>query len=809
MRMRIVFSFFLVFLSGIIISVSESTGLKIFFVILVLLYSYFFLTSRKGRKKLILYSMLLLITFSISLLRGFFAIRHAEKIEEKISESENFYICGTVDKKERKEGYIKYYINDAKLKEGGFNINNVLVTSDDESIDIGSRIVFSGKKGEIREAENYGSFDEREYLKSKGIFLKIKSPEFISEKKNHFSIKRMLFLLRENISEFFERTLPGEEADIASAMALGAKENLESDVKNLFSEAGIAYLLVVSGQHVSLVGLSLFKLLRKARLSFKTVFYITCPVVFFYAIMTGFSVSCQRAVIMCIILMLSKVLGEEYDMITAVSIAGFILFMKNPFSIYDSGAVFSFAAAFVIACAVLPVDKKYSEYLHFRHRFEIGSKLTFFEKIKKAFLSAIIINLGLLPVVSYYFFEIPVYQVILSVVIMPLSSVLIPLTLLYGVFHMRILMPLVHLMIFTLEACADFSTKLPFSSLITGRPSLIKIIFYYAVYFIFLKSVQAFIEKKKYGEEKLISDEKRERLFSIRRKCAFFTAMTLMFLLSFFLINKPSSFGISMLSVGQGDGIFLSSRGNKYFFIDGGSSSEKEIGKYTILPFLKAKGIRRIDAWFVTHTDTDHVSGLIEALEDGYRIKRIIFSEYVVKDNENFDRICEAACKNNTEILYMKKGDAVTTKSFTLLDVFSQDLENKDDANANSLCLYLRSEEERTKGFSMLFTGDASANAEETIAKEYFSDGENHITIFKSSHHGSRFSNSEILLDFARPEIAIVSAGVNNMYGHPAPETLERFDDRSIPYYCTIQCGEIDIMPEKGRNDMISIFIYT
>lgn len=829
MRVRLLFSFFLMFLSGILLSVSENTGLKIFASIFALVYSYIFYLSQKKSKRRIIYYAIFLAAFLAALFRGIYAEKRAEEIEKIVNENEKFLLEGNVYKKERKDETDKYYVRNAKLildnkkvnigtvilvesgtdealpvnSAGGFWGGNSQASGNqktaNEVLQIGSFVEISGKKLDIREAQNEGGFDEKSYLSSKEIFLKLKDVELHSVRAQRFSILRLLYRVRESTAEFFEKYLPGEEGSIASAMALGAKELLSSDVKELFSSAGIAFLLVVSGQHISLVGLTIFKLLRKAAFSFQTCFFLVTPIVFLYALMTGFSVSCQRAVIMFTILLTSKAVGEEYDMLTSASVAGIIILFINPLAVFDSGAVFSFAASFVLAPSVIPCDREYSKLIKQRHKFEHGYKLSFIEKTKKALLSAVMIYFGLLPVISYYFYEIPVYQVLLSVILMPLSAVLIPLVLCTGLFRLRILMPLVHVMIYFLEMVSDASLHLPFSNVITGKPGLFKIILYYAVFTGFTLLTISLLRKKTKESDRLLSPEKRKVLRKVRIKYAGFSIAAAWMLFALLFINPPSHFEISMLSVGQGDGIFLSSRGGSYYFIDGGSSSEKQIGKYTVLPFLKSRGVRGIDAWFITHTDSDHVSGLLETLDDGYRIKRIIFSEYVVKENENYAEILAAAEKNNTEVLFMKKGDVVSAKSFCLQDVFAQDEENRDDANANSLCLYLTSNEGKTKGFSMLFTGDASADAEKQIASDYFSDGQKNVTILKSTHHGSKYSNSEYLLDSAKPSLVIISAGKNNMYHHPSPETLERFKDRNIPYYCTIQCGQIKILPEKKK----------
>ena len=87
-----------------------------------------------------------------------------------------------------------------------------------------------------------------------------------------------------------------------------------------------------------------------------------------------------------------------------------------------------------------------------------------------------------------------------------------------------------------------------------------------------------------------------------------------------------SDWRVTYFDVGQGDATYISDGEGTSIFIDGGSTTEKEVGKYRILPFLKAKGVRQIDYWFVSHCDEDHYSGLLEAIESGYKIENIIFS---------------------------------------------------------------------------------------------------------------------------------------------------------------------------------------
>lgn len=250
------------------------------------------------------------------------------------------------------------------------------------------------------------------------------------------------------------------------------------------------------------------------------------------------------------------------------------------------------------------------------------------------------------------------------------------------------------------------------------------------------------------------------------------------------ILHQPQKeFELTFLDVGQGDGIYISDGENSNFFIDGGSSDEKEVGERRILPFLKSNAIRKIDYWFVTHADSDHISGLLEVLESGYSIDYLVMPKAIPKD-ENYEKLILATKKNKTNIVYMETGNYIKTESLELKCLYPQNVEIT-DKNESSLVLEL------TKGeFRALFTGDISSEAENKMLQEgVLSD----ISLYKTAHHGSKFSSSAEFLEKLSPEVAVVSCGENNRYGHPHKETLERLNDVGSIVMSTVDYGAITI----------------
>ena len=256
------------------------------------------------------------------------------------------------------------------------------------------------------------------------------------------------------------------------------------------------------------------------------------------------------------------------------------------------------------------------------------------------------------------------------------------------------------------------------------------------------------------------------------------------------LHNPVKGFELDVLDVGQGDGIYLHTKEGTNFFFDGGSTDVSKVGTYRMLPFLKAKGVKKIDYWIVSHTDADHISGLKEILQAEYEINHIVFSKYVLND-EAYQELLALAQTYGTEILKMDCGDIFTDGEAGLRCIFPDQTYKSDDKNALSLVLRYEDQE-----FSGIFTGDISS-AEEQYLVEHKKAGS--VTFYKAAHHGSRYSNSRDFLMALSPEITTISCGENNRYGHPGEEALCNIKESGSAVYETMECGRIRIRMENGE----------
>ena len=240
--------------------------------------------------------------------------------------------------------------------------------------------------------------------------------------------------------------------------------------------------------------------------------------------------------------------------------------------------------------------------------------------------------------------------------------------------------------------------------------------------------------------------------------------------------------------------------------IDGGSSDVSSCGQYRLLPYLKAQGISSIDYAFLSHLDGDHYSAMLEVIlsqkESGVRIRHLVLSAYGKTEEyaEFISTVEEAGC----QVLYINPGDTLTVGEekngmLFLQCLFPYGNEGFEDTNEQSMILY-----GKIQDVTMLFTGDIGEGIEEKFMQSLNKNSNetllNQIDLLKVAHHGSSSSTSEEFLRYTNPKVAIISCGVNNQYGHPHKETLERLEKCGSRYFVTSQEGQItvDIGGEKS-----------
>jgi competence protein ComEC len=270
-------------------------------------------------------------------------------------------------------------------------------------------------------------------------------------------------------------------------------------------------------------------------------------------------------------------------------------------------------------------------------------------------------------------------------------------------------------------------------------------------------------------------------------------------------LRVHSPLEITMIDVGQGDCHFMILPDGRSMMIDCGSSDVTDVARYRVIPYLLSEGCDCIDYAVVTHTDADHINGYEQMLSAkdsaDVRIGTLIMPDIDDRD-EAYDRLVSLATGKGVQIRKIHAGDTfeIDGMRFNCLNPALGGVYT--DANATSVCLDIS-----YMGFRALYTGDAEGEGEREMEDRLRSSGmSGGYTLLKCAHHGSENSTSEDFLTLVRPQITFISAGVDNRYGHPHRELLERIEKTGSRVYVTKDLGAVQ-MDTDGKRIRIKSYI--
>lgn len=578
---------------------------------------------------------------------------------------------------------------------------------------LGQDVVLSGVAALPEHATNPGGFDAADYYKAKKIFMFLKDTSYVEIGVKKTELLNTLQGIKERVASVYDQTFEPKAASVLSAMVLGDKRGLDRDTRNMYQLNGIAHILAISGLHIAILGMTLFEWLRKRTGSYRISGCVAMIVVVFYGIMTGLSGSTSRAVIMMGLVMLGKVKGRSVDLLTSAGIASIGMAVWNPYVIWDAGFQLSFAA--VAGLAVI-----YPVYVQ-----TFGKK----GKLRQAFGVSLSSSLATLPICVFYYYQFPLYGILLNLLVVPLVSCLLMSALVTagcGIISIKAAelagIP-AHFILILYERLCGLSEKIPFSSINVGHISVRMALVYYlglgVVLFILRcyagekNSSQSTDENNSAGEE--VNKSRRNNLAGrklekpmtnhpsdkdlakpsrskslgrdltkpVRKKSGrcgrYLYGIILVILLTalYEYANLDRSFVAVFLDVGQGDGILIRTEQGTSILIDGGSTSNQRVGEYVLLPAIRYYGMSELDYVFVTHGDADHISGieyLLSAEHIGVRIRNLVLAKY--GDRQGLANIETLAKEKNINVVYMEAGDKI------------QEKQNSDMAGLTLECLY-------------------------------------------------------------------------------------------------------------------------
>ncbi len=690
------------------------------------------------------------------------------------AEGETVCLRGRLTRKEEKQQKWIYELSSCQIGQGlsaGTEADRsawtkpfgrVQVSMASDAYSIGETLIIRGTVRLWDSARNAGNFDARSFYHAKGIEFQIRESEVLAAYGTPEKWRERLCQWKRKLRQAYQDLLPEKESGTLITMVLGDRSMLDEEVKDAYQRVGISHILAISGLHVSVIGMAVYRLLSRCGTGFWGAGICSCALLCCYGEMVGFGPSVFRAVAMFLLTAAAKAAGRSYDSLNALGFAAVCLLFCNPGILFYAGFQLSFGS--VLGVVVLGGAVRGDAPGH-----------PWIEKI----LSGAAVEAAILPMAAWHYYEIPVYAVAVNLAVLPFVGALLVCGITGGILGLyapgaaqAVLLPCRFILGAYEKICA-FTERLPCPVWITGKPPAVKMLICYG-----LLGLLAWlsIRWRKAGK----------RQFSIWKLAG--ESLAAAGVLAMLLVPSGKGFELDVLDVGQGDGIFLRTERGDTLFIDGGSTDVPEAGIYRILPFLKWNGIKAIDYWVVSHLDYDHISGLKELLEEGYPIRHLLFSGEMERDAA-FEELKKLATAGGTKLLFMEQGQSLSLGDASL-KALSPGVETADDKNARSLTLLY---EER--GFRALFTGDIGEKEERQILRKGWVK---QVDFYKAAHHGSDTSNSGEWLARLKPLVTAVSCGRKNRYGHPGSRAVAHMREAGSCIFYTMKSGQLTLERKGG-----------
>lgn len=697
-----------------------------------------------------------------------------------------------IEKTTRTVIYLKKAILIRSGSTKNYPIRNIKCTGKEEKINSlreGMHVRLEGMLVLPELPRNPGQFNRRIYESGKKIDFYLENPTVLEVKEQRSGVREVVEIWKTEMMNRCEKIYPDEEAGILEAMLFGEKSELSGDIKELYQAAGISHVLVISGLHISLLALAVAGILRRLGFPMPVWVILSVGVLAGYGILIGQPTTAVRALLMFFVLQGARLLGRSYDLLSALAFAGILMLLDNPDLILDGECRLSFCAVIGVGWYVSEKNKIFRSIGEKEKRKNRGkggkgsSAGAILENIRAGWY----LWLFTLPVMLDTFYQVSVVGILWNLVAIPLLPVIIASGGLgvvlagWNIFLGSLAGSPAYGMLQLYQEIGNISEKLPVGMWTPGQPSKSVIAGYYLVIFLLV-----LVEKQ------LIKREKRWKIFPGMELCS----MLLLLLLMAHPWQQREK--ITFLDVGQGDASLLQS-GGQTLLLDGGSTSQKNVGTYVILPYIKQQGISCLEAVVLTHTDQDHINGVTEVLEEGKKgwltVKNLMYP-YWMEGTEQGKQLKKLAEEAGASCRKIRAGDRLTIGKAEAVVLYPKEQEKIAEPNAGSLVLFWKWE-----GVRAMFTGDLPEEKERELLQNLPA-----CEILQVGHHGSATSTCREFLEQVQPSLAVISCAMKNRYGHPSPDTVDRLKKTGCEIRYTMKSGAITIR-KRGREVLVTEYL--
>ncbi len=577
-------------------------------------------------------------------------------------------------------------------------------------------------------------------------------------------------------AETLRRDIPEPDATILAGALWGERGALPPELRAEFQDTGTVHVLVTAGLHLGVVAWLVLAASRAAGCGRVASSLSAVALVWFYAAATGGHLPSLRAATMLTFWLLARATGREAYGWNALAAAAIVTAALRPASVLS----LSFALSFSCVGAILLFAQPLAAWLE---RFGLP------HFAREAIALTFATQLGTWPLMAAAFLVFAPYAALANLCVIPVIGV----AMLAGFAELAFsaIPPCAHALANVEVSLLDWIVAvvrgvaaLPAAHVVMTPPPAWAIL----AYDLALVTAAA--------------------LLNARRRAQAFALLALATLACVLPPRPPNhDLRIVALDVGQADALLIRTPSGQAFLVDAGGQLERgpqrdgasraeAVGERIVVPFLIRQGIHHLDAILLSHPHGDHAGGVAPALRtlgaDAFADSGQAYPGHAYRD------ALQVARERGVPLLEPRAGDVWRTADGVTFRFYAPSYPyfagTRNDINDNSLVFRLE-----YRGFAMLFTGDAGGAAEDRLLA---AGVELRARVLKVGHHGSAFGSQPRFIAAVHPEVAIISVGRHNLFGHPAPDTLDTLARAGARVYRTDENAAVTI---ESDGDAMSV----
>ncbi|MBI4199979.1 MAG: DNA internalization-related competence protein ComEC/Rec2 [Chloroflexi bacterium] len=665
----------------------------------------------------------------------------------------------------------------------------------------GDRLELNGK---IERPPTLKGFDYREYLARQGVGWVAERPEIVLIQEREGSpVLSFIYRVRLALAGSLERVLPEPQASLGQMILLGARGGVPEEVLQAFRDTGTTHLLAISGLNMAIV-LGLTLPLSQTLLGRRRNLYLLVPLLalWMYALLSGLAPSVERAAIMASLYLVALALGRPGSPLPALAVAAAVMVGRQPTLLYDLSFQLSFMAVAGILLLVAPRQRVITRLLGPLLR-RAGWAQGPTTAIGVAVAVTLAATAATFPLLLFNFGRIAVYSVPATLLALPAFPFALAASL-FAALAGLLALPLGQVvgwlawlpLTYTTEA-VETMARLPGRGYPVEPFGGVLVWLSYAAAGLLILSLRRGWLRRRLAAASLGPIIRRAATWvpsaRVQAIVLFSLAAGVALVWSANAALPDGNLHVSVLDVGQGDAILLRGPGGQQVLVDGGPDPRRllqALGER--MPFWD----RTIDLLVLSHPHEDHLAGLVEVVRR-YRVRAVLDTPPDPGGSPLWEEWQAVLKAKGVRVITASEGQRIVLGDQVVLEVLNppDPLLGGSGSDVDNNGTVVRAQHGLV---SLLLTGDLEMEGELSLLDR---GADVRSTVLKVAHHGSRDSSREEFLARVRPQLALISVGKENRYGHPHQEALDRLKDvvGLERVLTTAEGGDIELVSDGRR----------